>query len=292
MIGFGQAGAGTGLSANEVLIEDMGGEEKIVLVKLNGIILSEYSGGFFESATGIITPEYVRETLQTAANDPMVRGVVLQINSPGGSPVASDYIWETIQDFKQDTGIPVVALMGDMATSGGYYIASIADYIVANPATITGSIGVILESYNLEELYEKIGVNKVTIKQGEYKDILNDSRAMTEDELEILNALSEDTYEMFVQRVAAGRELPTETVLTYANGQIYSGTQAKDLNLVDSLGNYNEAVYQAKSLANLDRYMVVEYSSSTLFSQIFGEIKSALSPFSALAGGSTLIQQR
>jgi protease IV len=278
----------------ETLIADYGGEAKIVLAPISGIILSENDSSFLAATPNTITPGKIRNILLQAQTDPLVEAVIFDINSPGGSPVASDRIFELITNFKNETEIPVIFLMGDLAASGGYYIASAADFIVANPATLTGSIGVIMETYNLEELYRKIGVYKNTFAQGQYKDMLSESRPITEEERQIIESLNKNTYELFISRVAEGRNLPVEQVRNLATGQIYSGRQAKDLQLIDSLGNQDEAIYQAKALANLDRFQVVEYSTGSVFKELMGEISSQ-NPFilikNLLSAPSTIYRQ-
>jgi protease IV len=266
----------------EKLIKDEGGTDKIVIARLSGIVLSESSQNFITGGDSIISPEKFQNIFTQASKDQFVKAIIIDINSPGGSPVASDRIFEMITNFRRETGIPVVFLMGDIAASGGYYISSAANHIVANPATLTGSIGVIMETYNLEELYEKIGVAKSTFKKGEYKDILSDSRPITEEERKIIEALNEDTYSLFITRVSSGRNMPEEKVRGLANGQIYSGRQAKQLQLIDSLGNQDEAIYQAKLLANIERFQVVQYEFSSLFKDFFGETSSSISFMSLL----------
>jgi len=260
-------------SQNETLLIDNGGEDKIVLIPVSGVILNEGENNVFASTEGYITPKIIRDVLDRVKTDKKVKAVIFDLNSPGGSPVASDRIFEQLLNFKQQTQIPLVFLMGDIAASGGYYIASAADFIVANPSTLTGSIGVIMETYNLEELYKKIGVTKKTFKQGEYKDILSDSRPITDEEQKIIDSLNENTYNLFISRVAQGRNKTEDQIRTLANGRIYSGSQAKDLGLIDSLGNLDEAVYQAKSLANIQNYQVVEYTTGSIWQELFGSIK-------------------
>jgi len=260
-------------SQNETLLIDNGGEDKIVLIPVSGVILNEGENNVFASTEGYITPKIIRDVLDRVKTDKKVKAVIFDLNSPGGSPVASDRIFEQLLNFKQQTQIPLVFLMGDIAASGGYYIASAADFIVANPSTLTGSIGVIMETYNLEELYKKIGVTKKTFKQGEYKDILSDSRPITDEEQKIIDSLNENTYNLFISRVAQGRNKSEDQIRTLANGRIYSGSQAKDLGLIDSLGNLDEAVYQAKSLANIQNYQVVEYTTGSIWQELFGSIK-------------------
>jgi protease-4 len=266
----------------ETVIQNNGGEDKIVLAKLGGLILSEGTTGVLTASEETITPSRVRAILNQAKSDPLVKAVIFDLNSPGGSPVASDRIYEEINNFKRDTGIPVIFLMSEIAASGGYYIASAADYIVANPATITGSIGVIMETYNLEGLYEKLGVRKEIFKQGEYKDILDESRDITDKEREMINLLNKDSYDLFIQRVAAGRKLTEEQVRNLAEGKIYSGKQAKEVQLVDSLGNIDEAVYQTKLLAKIDRFNVVEYDFSSFFQDLFGQVRSQINQYMLL----------
>lgn len=262
----------------EKVIRNYGGEEKIVLAKLSGMILSEENSNFMGATEGIITPKKIQTVLSQVRNDAQAKGVIFDLNSPGGSPVASDRIFEEIMSFRRDTGIPVVMLMGDMAASGGYYIASSADLIVANPSTITGSIGVIMETYNLEGLYEKLGLEKITFKQGEYKDILNEAREITEEEREMLNKLNKDSYDLFIKRVAEGRKMEEEKVRELAEGKIYSGKEAFEVGLVDGLGNFDEALQKAVKLANVSKYNVVEYDFSTVWGELFGQVKSNLQP--------------
>lgn len=266
----------------ESVIRDEGGENKIIVAKISGIILPEASTGVLDSTSQTITPQKIQNILLQVKKDPLAKAVVFDIDSPGGSPVSSDRIFEMIESFKKETSIPVIFLMGDIAASGGYYIASAADFIVANPATLTGSIGVIMETYNLENLYNKIGVTKNTFKQGIYKDMLNDSRQITEEEQKIINTLNENTYNLFISRVATGRKLPEDQVRSLATGQVYSGRQAKDLKLIDSLGNIDEAIYQTKLIAKLDRFKVVEYESGSLFQDLFSQTFASFSPLVAL----------
>lgn len=262
-------------SISERIIENNNTNNKIALVPISGVVLSEDQSGFLNSTDGAITPDLFREVLTKARLDPELKAIIFDINSPGGSPVASDRIFEQIVNFEETTKKPVVFLMGDLAASGAYYIASSANHIVANPSTLTGSIGVIMETYNLEELYKKIGLSKNTFKQGEYKDILSESRPITNEERNIINNLNENTYKLFIKRVAQGRKMTEEQVTLLANGQIYSGTQAKDNGLVDSLGNLDEAIYQAKSLANIQDYQLIEYRSGSIWKDLFSSVKAS-----------------
>ena len=162
----------------------------------------------------------------------------------------SQEIYREIKACTIDTK-PVVASMGSIAASGGYYIASAASYIVANPGTITGSIGVIINFPNMKELFGKIGYQMTTIKSGQFKDIGNIARDMTPEEKELLQATIDETYRQFVRDVAAGRHLPEDDVRKVADGRIIMGEKALEIKLVDQLGNFEDAVTKAGELAKI-----------------------------------------
>ncbi len=255
------------------------GPDKIAVVRLSGMILTEaapispLSGGVSD-----ITPGRVGRFLDQAARDEDVKGVVLFVNSPGGSAVASDMIFERIQEFKSETKKPVVVSMGDTVASGGYYISAAADRIVANEATITGSIGVIARLYNLSELYSKIGVKSETFKKGEFKDIFSEARDRTEEEQQMIDGILNDAYEMFLAKVAEGRSGATdqqwtvEDVRQVAEGRIYSGVSARDAGLVDEIGNLSTAIDMTKSLSGTEKAQVVEYRGGSVLEQLFGGV--------------------
>lgn len=276
---FSQAGESTtpiGFnSSNESVYKDYGGEEKIALIDLNGEIVENESQDLLGGGVSGITPDGVYNLLKTVKADEKVKGLVLNISSPGGSPVASDRIFQEIVDFKNETKIPVVVLMGDIVASGGYYISAPADYILANPSTITGSIGVILQTYNLSGLYEKIGVKKETFKSGKYKDILNDSREITAEEREMINELMKDTYENFLIRVSQGRRMEIEEVRRLAEGKIYSGVSAVKAGLVDEVGTLDDAILKSAKLAGLQKFKVVKFKSTSILEEVLGQIKFA-----------------
>lgn len=262
-------------NSNEAVYKDYGGEEKIALINLTGEIVESESQDLLGGGVSGITPDGVYNLLKTVKADEKVKGLVLNISSPGGSPVASDRIFQEIVDFKNETKIPVVVLMGDVVASGGYYISAPADFIYANPSTITGSIGVILQTYNLSGLYEKIGVKKETFKSGKYKDILNDSREITPEEREMINGLMKDTYENFLARVSQGRKMDIEEVRKLAEGKIYSGISAKEIGLVDEVGTLNDAILKSAKLAGLKKFKVVKFKSTSILEEVLGQIKFA-----------------
>jgi protease-4 len=189
--------------------------------------------------------------------------VVLRVDSPGGSAAASQEIANEIRRFKEDTGKPVVISMGSVAASGGYYISVYADKIVASPATLTGSIGVISEFIYIQGLLDKLGLQMEIIKAGEHKDM--GLRPMTDEERQIMQTITDDLYGQFVVAVAKGRNLTQETVRKLATGQIYTGDQALQLGLVDELGDREEAIELAAKLAGVTTPIVEEYGTPGLW---------------------------
>ncbi len=213
--------------------------DHIQVVRLTGMIIDKADGSIFTSSAG--SSNSVLKELRKALKSKKVKAVLLRVNSPGGTVPMSQEIHEAILQLKEK-GKPVVVSMGDVAASGGYYIACAADKIVANPGTLTGSIGVIINLMNLKGLTDKVGLEPEVIKSGLFKDIASPYRKMTKEEHDILQALIMDSYDQFTTAVANGRKMPIEKVRTIADGRIYSGRQALKLGLVDELGSYTDAL--------------------------------------------------
>lgn len=211
-------------------------ENTIGLITVQGTIAAGETGIFSEGAGG----DRLLEDIRQAGEDP-IKALVVRINSPGGSAAASQEIYTELQKVRKK-GKPVIVSMADIAASGGYMIACAADYIVANPATITGSIGVIIDATNLQGLYDLLGIDYEVIKSGVYKDTLNPARPLTVAEKELLEAMVMDIYEQFVDVVVEGRGLSREKVLAYADGRVLTGQQALEAGLVDELGNLYDAL--------------------------------------------------
>lgn len=211
------------------------GGPRVAVVEIEGIIVDGTAA--------------VRE-LREHADNPAIKAVVLRVNSPGGVVAPTQEIFAAIQRARK-AGKPVVATLGAVAASGGYYVAAAADRIYANPGTLTGSIGVIMQMANLEGLLKKVGVEYVVVKAGAYKDVGNFSRTMSPEERKMLQALLDDVYSQFVDAVAEGRGLERKEVLAFAEGRIYSGQQALALKMVDELGGFEDAVEAAGKLANI-----------------------------------------
>lgn len=228
--------------------ESPGRAANVALFPIRGTISSDRGDPFGDvapSATDIV------KGLRRARED-NVRAVLLQINSPGGSAAASQEIYDELMLLREETDIPIVASFGDVAASGGYYVASAADHIVSNPSTITGSIGVIVQSNKVFELLNDIGVRAVIVKSGPYKDLLSPFRETTEQEREILQSLVDNVFEQFVAAILRGREIPEAQLRSLADGRIFTGEQALELGLVDSLGNYSDAVDMAAEMAGIE----------------------------------------
>jgi len=256
----------------------MEGKGKIAVIPLSGTIAGVNQQGLL--TTGGISPKLVRDYLKKAEGDGGVKAVVLRVDSPGGSAAASQEIASEIRRFKEDTGKPVVVSMGDIAASGGYYISVYADRIVANPGTLTGSIGVISHFIYIEGLLEKLGLEMETIKAGEHKDM--GIRPLTDRERQIIQDITYDLYEQFVVAVAHGRSLPVADVKTLATGQPYTGAQALELRLVDELGGLDRAIELAADLAGVTAPEVEEYGPSASFLErlLGGLPRPSLLPFS------------
>jgi protease IV len=232
----------------------------VIGVLLTGVIVWLVSGVEFSvkgNRVGLIDVKGTiissQETLKQITNfrkEASIKAIVLRIDSPGGSVGPSQEIYREIRRTAQSK--PVVASLGSVAASGGYYIASAASYIVANPGTITGSIGVIIHFPNLQELFGKIGYQMITIKSGQFKDIGNPARDMTPEEKELLQATIDETYHQFVRDVALARNLPEDRVREVADGRIIMGEKALELKLVDQLGNFEDAVAKAGELAKIE----------------------------------------
>ena len=226
-----------------------------------------YAVGEITSGTGSsnIQDKYLVNEIEKLRKNKDIKAVVLRVNSPGGSAYASEQIWKAITDLKAEK--PVVVSMGDVAASGGYYIACNADRIVAQPTTITGSIGIFGMFPNMKETTEKLGLDIDVVKTHEYGDFGNFARPMRDNEKEILQSYVERGYELFLTRCAEGRNIPKDTLALYAEGRVWTGRQAKEIGLVDELGNLKTAINIAADLAGVgaDDYLVYEYPKMRSF---------------------------
>ncbi len=256
--------------------------DAVAIISLEGAITGGQEDTFI---TVGITPRRVRSLLEQAEVNPSVKAVVVRVNSPGGSVVASNEIYNALLAFEK----PVVVLMDETAASGGYYIALGGDHVMAHPDTLTGSIGVISQFLSVEELMEKVGVEAVVITSGPRKDIGSPFRDMTEEEQDLWREILDQVYDGFVEVVAEARGLPRDTVRELADGRIYTGQQAKELGLVDSVGTRQAAIEKAAELGNIeDEPRVIELRiQPSLLEMVYGfQARSVLPAIEDLVGRS------
>ena len=231
-------GGGALILLNALLPDlDFSGQDRVALIRIEGVILDA-------QAT-------ISELKQYSEN-PLVKAIVLRIDSPGGGVVPSQEIHDAVKRVKNKSNKAVIASMGTVAASGGYYIAAATDRIIANPGTLTGSIGVIMEMANFEGLMKKVGVEGVVIKSGRFKDVGSPLRKMSDEERKLLQSVMDDVHHQFIQAVADGRSLEVSDVEPLADGRIYTGRQAKEARLVDELGDLDDAIHIAADIAGME----------------------------------------
>lgn len=216
---------------------DLSTDDRIAVVRVEGVIMDS------QATIG---------ELKRFSENPSVKAIVIRIDSPGGGVVPSQEIYDTVKRIRSKSNKAVIASMGSVAASGGYYIAAATDRIVANPGTLTGSIGVIMETANVEGLLQKIGVEGIVIKSGKYKDVGSPLRKMTADERGLLQAVMDDVHKQFIEAVAEGRSLELQTAQALADGRIFTGRQAKEAKLVDELGDLEDAIQLAAEVVGIE----------------------------------------
>ena len=242
----------------KALIPDLAavGQERIALIRIEGPILDS------QATVG---------ELKQFGEDPLVKAIVLRIDSPGGGVAPSQEIYNAVKRVRKENHKTIVTSMGTVAASGGYYIAVASDRILANPGSLTGSIGVIMQLANFQELMEKIGIKNTVIKSGRYKDVGSPFRPMSEDEQVYLQAVMDDAHRQFIEAVAEGRSLDIADVEVLADGRIFTGQQAKDVLLVDELGDLQQAIKLAADMSGMkDHPYVIENQKPFSFREILG----------------------
>jgi protease-4 len=272
------------------------GPDKILLTEISGFISDDTTSPTLTIGTSPPTVSMlvrVREELKKAEKDPRVKAIVLRINSPGGTVTASDIIYREIQAFKTRTGLPVVAVMLDVAASGGYYVALAADRIIAHPTSVTGSIGVLMVTVNAHGLLEKVGVTASTIKSGPRKDMGSPLRDLTPEERAIFQTVIDELHAQFVARVVERRGIPAATARDLADGRVYTAPQALAEQLVDRVGYMADAVEAARQAAGLETARVVVYHRPREYRATYyagaaapaPRLESSLAQITALLGG-------
>lgn len=236
-------------------------KNKIAVVGVNGEIKSGQSFQNFIFGGSFTGAETVCEQIKKATEDKSIKAILVRINSGGGGELASAQIYTALRKAKKE-GKTIVASLGDLAASGGYYIASASDKIVADSSTITGAIGVISILPDLQKFYEKIGLTHETFKTEKYADMFTDTRPLTDEEKKILQSFVDTAYDDFLSAVAQGRKMPKEKVALLAEGQIYTGSQAQKVGLVDELGNFYDAVKTTQKSAGIEGEPLLVYYNS------------------------------
>ncbi len=251
--------------------------DKIAVLSVDGVIAS-----FGNSPTADLVTQ-IKDQLELAGKDDDVKAVILKVDSPGGEVLASDEIYRAIREFQKEHDKPVVASMGSLAASGGYYVSAPCRWIVANELTITGSIGVIMQSFNFSGLMDKVGVQPVTFKSGKFKDMMSSTKKPEEispEEKQMVQRLIDETFEKFKSVVAEGRgwakkengdegRALASNWKDFADGRILSGKQALELGFVDELGDFDAAVDRTKNIAGITDAALIEYQQPFDFSNLF-----------------------
>ncbi len=267
--GAGAAGARTSSAIAPVYVSGPLSGDAIAIIDVNGQIVSGDTGDFNGlGGTALAASGNIVRAIKAAAKDPSVKAILLKVDSPGGSVLASDEIYHALKV----SGKPVVAYMGSLAASGGYYVSMAASHVMAHPDTLTGSIGVISEFLNYEGLYEKVGLKSKIIKSAENKDFGAPSVPFTVNDEKLWQALIDETYESFVGIVAANRKMSTEDVKKLADGRIYTGRQALAVKLVDELGYSDDAIAKAAALGGIKgEPRVVRFRRQSPFLELLGQ---------------------
>ncbi|HOW84672.1 MAG TPA: signal peptide peptidase SppA [Candidatus Aminicenantes bacterium] len=244
----------------EVVLMPGPAADKVLMIDVDGTISAALETSFLAREKSVVARVF--ERLERAAADPRVKAVLLRLDTPGGEVTASDMVYHEILRFKERTGKPVVGLMMSVAASGGYYIASACDLIIAHPTTLTGSIGVISVFPSVEGLMTKVGVKVEIVKSGPAKDAGSPFRTMTENEKKLYQGIIDEYFQAFLDVVARGRKgkVAAGELRTIADGRVYTATQALGLGLIDGVGYFEDAFGKARDLAGLDRARLVSYT--------------------------------
>lgn len=271
------------------------GDAKVLLLDISGVLTDAAMAPLLTLGTPpprVPLLVRLREELTKALADPAVRALVVRINSPGGTVTASDIIFQELTMYRETARVPLVAVLMDVAASGGYYVALAADQIVAHPTTVTGSIGTLMVSVNTEGLLQKIGVATEAIKSGAHKDMGSPFRALAPEERAIFQSVIDDLHRQFVARVAERRRIPRERARALADGRIYTAEQARALGLIDRIGYMGDAIALARERAGLAEARVVVYHRPRQYRATYyaraeapaAGLESSLGPLGALIG--------
>jgi protease-4 len=249
--------------------EWIGGGDQIAIIRIEGVITGS---------------EEITELLNRSSEDDNIKAILIRIDSPGGAVVPSQEIYDAVKKIKLSRKKKVVTSMGTVAASGGYYIAAASNYIMANPGTLTGSMGVIMEMANFSELLAKVGVESVTIKSGANKDAGSPFRKMTKEEHLLFQNVLDDVHDQFITAVSEGRSLDINKVRKLADGRIFTGRQAQKEGLVDGLGNMEDAIAKTAEMAGIvgKPHLVETQKGISFFKMLQGRFPGAMGYFPSM----------
>lgn len=256
------------------------GEAKVVRLSLQGMIAREMEGGLF--APPVDQTEELLRQISAAQSDESVQAIILEVDSPGGMIGPSDELYTALMNFRgRADGPKVIAFTRDLAASGGYYVGIAADWFMAEPTAVVGSIGVIMQSINMKGLSEKIGITDVTIKSGQNKDLLNPFQDPDPEQMKLLQDVIDDMYVRFRNIVAERRNIEEGELEKLADGRIFSAKSALKENLIDDIGYWGDVVTKATELVGED-VRIVRYEKDPTFWEMFGRVQQPVTPLSGL----------
>lgn len=248
------------------------GGTKVARIDISGVIIQGREDSIFSMSRDPV--DTALRMIRTASQDEDVKALIVVIDSPGGGVTASDIIHHELQEFKRSApDRKIVVLFGDVAASGGYYVATVADAIVAHPTTITGSIGVLISTMNFKGFGDRYGIKSVSITSGRNKDMLNPFKDLTEEQEQLLQVTIDDIYQRFVKVVSEGRAMPEEEVRRLADGRIFTATEALRLKLIDQIGYWNDAMAETARQLKVKDIKVIRYEEPFTWSAFFEAVQ-------------------
>lgn len=262
-------------STNVTVLEAGNPASRIAVLDVQGTIIDQ---GLSPFTMAEYNHEKTLKNLEKMKTDPTIKALILRVNSPGGGVYESAELTHKITEVKEARGIPVYTVMEGMAASGGYYIAANSEKIYAQAETITGSIGVIMQGFNVSELLDKVGIEDRTIKSGDLKDLGSMTRKNTSEELAVLQGLVDNMYERFIDVVESGRELSRDEIYALSDGRIYDGVQALENGLIDQLGYFEDALMDLRKSYSLEDSQVIRFEENNFnrFSNSFFKFQGPL----------------
>ncbi|MHB1604972.1 MAG: signal peptide peptidase SppA [Leptospirales bacterium] len=265
----------------EQVLSGRGSENKLLLIPINGFVGDQTSKGLPFIGGHDDTVTMIRATFRKASQDPDIRGIILLIDSAGGSVTASDRVYHLIREFKRKSAIPVIAMIGDMGASGAYYVSMGADEVWAHPTSVVGSIGVVIFNVGVTGLMQKIGIEDRTLSSGPEKEMGSPLRPMSEKDRALFKGLISDLYQQFFDIVSQNRQIPPDTLKGIADGRIYTARQALKKHLIDRIGYRDQLIDHMKRLMHVDQFRIIRYQEPFLSSSgLFGSQSSTGDPLS------------